>query len=154
MTNKQRIFASEYIKDLNPEYTFYQLTKDGKTVADYIKPIMMGNYQEYMERTAQIETFIQCHRGSYEHSVIDMAARGIRVLIPDHPEWGIYVNEHLVKHLSLPTFKNYKELVHLIKVPETKLFWDSKINDMTEMKDCVAIIDKHFQEVVKRHAIK
>jgi len=148
---------AEGIRELTPEYTFYQLSKDGKTCADYIKPVMMGNYQEYMERTSQIETFIQCHRGSYEHSVIDMAGRGIRVFIPNHSEWGLYINEGLVHQLKFPIFTeqhNYRELIQLIKEPVDKHHWDSRITHMTEMKDCVAIIDKHFQEVVKRHAIK
>ena len=147
---------AEAIRELTPEYTFYQLTPNGKTVADYIKPIAMGNYQEYMERTSQMETFIQCHRGSYEHSVIDMSGRGIRVFIPNHSQWGYYINDYFAVQLRFPVFteeNKYRQLIQLIKEPVDNHHWDRTVTRMTEMKECVAIIDNHFQGVLKRHSI-
>lgn len=138
---------SEWIYPLIKEnYKIYQLTKKN-TIADFIEPIIECNYKEYMEKTSMIETFIQTHAGSYEHSVVDMVGRGIRTLIPIIDE-RIFVPQEIISDLKLPTFTCQQELLDIIKTPINIDLWNSKINKMTEMKKAVRIIDKHFQEVL------
>ena len=142
---------AKWVEELTPEYTFYQLTRDGKTNAEFIKPITMGNYKDYMDRTSTMETFLQVHKGSYEHSIIDMVGRGIRTCIPVYMEHGEYIDLHLIHYLNLPTFGNGLQLKKLLREDINKPEWDNKINKMTEMQKCVEIMDKHFQEVVERY---
>ena len=52
------------------------------SVPDWVHKVPKAGYPEYLKLTAPYENFIVTHVGSYEHSIIDMAARGIRVLVP------------------------------------------------------------------------
>jgi len=142
---------AEWLKPLKEEYQIYQFTKK-ETVASYIKPMLnTPTYEEYMNNTSQIETFIQTHAGSYEFSVLDMVGRGIRTLIPRSKKLSreTYIQPEMVEDLELSTFSNGEELIRLIKEPVDVELWNSKINLMTEMKIAVRIIDSHFQEMIR-----
>lgn len=140
-------------------YKIYQLTKkDDVPHSKIIKPIFKCNYKEYMEKTSKIESFIMTHPGSYEHSVIDMVARGIRVLVPidqqmfkrcDNTEG--FVPMETIKDFKLATFKNKSELISLIKKPIKNLQLEKHISMMTDMKDAVSIVDQVFQDMIKNN---
>jgi len=154
---------SRWLQPLIKEnYKIYQLTKKEThksfiKPADFIEPITMCNYKKYMNLTSQIETFIQTHPGSYEHSIIDMVGRGIKTLIPiNQPEFrgiGTFIPSEIVKDLELPTFNTQKELLKLIKTPTNINLWNSKIKKMTEMKQVIQIIDNHFQNILNKNTI-
>jgi len=133
---------------LSDGYVIYQMCKKESDVQNGIIPLLQCDYKNYMNATSKIETFIQTHPGSYEHSVIDMVGRGIRTFIPDNEEKlgrGFYIPVEMVEELKLPTFKNQKELLSLIKKPVDLEFWNSRIHEMTEMKLIVNTIDDYFQ---------
>lgn len=149
---------TDWIKDLIDEgYKIYQLTKkNDKPHSEIIEPIFKCNYKEYMEKTSKIENFILTHPGSYENSVIDMVARGIKVLIAT--DQGIFkrcdktegfVAKEIIQDFNLNTFKNKEELINLIKKPICDLELEKKISMMTDMEEVVDIIDKVFQNIIK-----
>ena len=148
----------DWIKELVSEgYKIYQLTKKGDMpYSKIIEPIFKCNYKEYMEKTSEIESFILTHPGAYENSVIDMVARGTRVLIPI--DQGIFkrydktegfIPMEIINDFELGTFKNKEELINLIKKPIDNSNIEKKISMMTDMKDAVSIIDKVFQDIIK-----
>jgi hypothetical protein len=58
---------------------------------EWIRKISPASFLEYVEATATAETFVTTHKGSYNHSIIDMVARGTRVVCgPNHtPRYNI-----------------------------------------------------------------
>jgi len=48
----------------------------------WVRSIREAIYPSYLAETAPFETFLVTHPGSYEHSIIDMAARGSQVFVP------------------------------------------------------------------------
>lgn len=147
----------EWIHPLIKEgYKIYQLVENESKLKTGIIPLLKSNYQQYMADTAKIETFIQTHPGSYEHSVIDMAGRGTRVFIPNIDKIlkrGFYIPLEIIEDLELPTFKNKDDLISLIQEPVDSIFWNSRIHEMTEMKLIVNIIDNYFQRAIDENNI-
>lgn len=140
-------------------YKLYQLTKkDDMPNSKIIEPIFKCNYKEYMEKTSEIESFIMTHPGSYEHSVVDMVARGIRVLVPI--DQGIFkrcdktegfVPIEIIKDFELGTFKNKEQLINLIKKPIDNSKTEKHISMMTDMEEAVLTIDKVFQDIIRNN---
>jgi len=137
-------------------YKIYQLTKKNDVPnSKIIEPIFKCNYKEYMEKTSQIESFIMTHPGSYEHSVVDMVARGTRVLVPiDQGTFKRYdktegfVPIEIIKDFELGTFKNKEQLINLIKKPIDNSNLQNHISMMTDMEEAVLTIDRVFQDII------
>ena len=148
-------WLKEFVDD---GYKIYQLTKKGDIPhSKIIKPMFKCNYKEYMEKTSQIETFILTHPGSYENSVIDMVARGVKVLVPiDQGTFKRYdksegfVPKEIIQDFNLKTFKNKEELIGVIKKPFDNSNIKRYISMMTDMEEVVSIIDKTFQEILNK----
>ena len=105
----------------------------------WVHSIPLTNYIDYLTQTASYETFIITHRGSYEHSIIDMAARGIRVLVPVK-DGRTFCHPSMVKDMNLSTFSNREELFALLgqsQLPQQAQF--------TDMPDVVAKISAYYQ---------
>lgn len=129
-------------------------------IPDWIKKVPNSFYEEYLKCTASFENFVMTHPGSYEHSIIDMAARGIRVLVPTptvphyHKEgWAIqrggdpFAPFDTIKRLNLETFSSKEELLSILKTP-IKEVDKSKFTSMAEV---VRKIDAHCQRVLSEH---
>lgn len=139
-------------------YKIYQLTKKNDVPnSKIIEPIFKCNYKEYMEKTSQIESFIMTHPGSYEHSVIDMVARGTRVFVPidqgifkRYDQTEGFVPIEIIEDFELGTFKNKEQLINLIKKPIDNSNIEKHISMMTDMEEAVNIIDKTFQVILNK----
>jgi hypothetical protein len=107
----------------------------------WVHSIQEGSYPAYLAQTATYETFIVTHFGSYEHSIIDMAARGIRVLVSvvnGKPS----CNPSMIEDLRLSTFSNREELLAIL----ANLPPPSPMDKFTDIKAVVARIDAYAQE--------
>jgi len=113
-------------------------------IPNWVQPIEVTNYPGYLAQTAIYETFIVTHRGSYEHSIIDMVARGTQVLVPIKNN-RTYCHPSIVEDLNLSTFSNREELFVLLEHPKTQLPSVTKFTDMT---DIAMKIDKYCQAVL------
>lgn len=101
------------------------------------------NYLDYLEATKSFETFILTHPGSYEHSIIDMAARGIRVLVPAR-DGRPFCHPSIADDLQLPTFSCRDELMELLASPRPLPASDR----FTDMPQVAAAIDAYCQGVL------
>lgn len=126
-------------------------------IPDWVQKIPNSFYPEYLKLTAPFENFVMTHPGSYEHSIIDMAARGIRVLVPTptmphyHVDgWAIqrggepFAPLDTIDRLNLQTFSSKEDLLSILKTP-VKGVDGSKF---TSMAKAVSIIDTHCQRVL------
>jgi len=107
----------------------------------WVESIPEMSYPQYLARTATFETFVVTHPGSYEHSILDMAARGIRVLVPRH-DGRPFCNPSIVSDLKLSTFSNRNEFVALLE----NLPQPSPVDQFTDIENAVGRIDAYFQE--------
>lgn len=148
---------TDWLEEIVSEgYKIYQLTKkNDKPHSKIIEPIFKCNYKEYMEKTSRIESFILTHPGSYENSVIDMVARGTRVLVPiDQGTFKRYdktegfVPIEIIKDFELGTFKNKEQLINLIKKPIDNSNFEKHVSMMTDMEEVVLTIDRVFQDII------
>lgn len=140
-------------------YQIYQLTKkNDQPHSKIIKPLFKSNYKEYMEQTSKFECFIPTHPGSYENSVIDMVARGTKVLIAT--DQGIFkrydksegfVAREMIEDFNLDTFKNKNELITAIKKPFDNLKIEQYLSMMTDMEQVVEKIDETYQLFLKNY---
>jgi len=113
--------------------------RESQLAPDWVITIPKAGYIDYLDATACYETFILTHPGSYEHSIIDMAARGARVFVPvrERP----FCHPSIVEDLGLFTFRTSQELRALLEGPPA-----NAIDRFTDMPDVVARIDEYFQQ--------
>lgn len=145
---------SEWLTDLKDEYAITRIVKYGKAKGLYhnhgmdepatVKPhesmLFQTSVGKYLAATDTAETFVVTHTESYGHSVIDMAARGIRVVAPK----GFLPERGLVDHFDIPTFETKDELLALVRSP-VEARWNHMIDRCTDYADVARIIDDHFK---------
>ena len=107
---------------------------------DWVEQIPEAFYPQYLDATAPFETFILTHPGSYEHSVLDMTARGIRVLVPVQ-DGKPFIHRSMIAELNLWTFANAKELAILLATPPAP----TRTEAFTDMSRVVEHIDAYCQ---------
>jgi|SRR5208282_184040 len=113
-------------------------------IPDWVRSIPESCYPEYLERTAPYENFILTHPGSYEHSIIDMAFRGIKVLIPIQDDLT-FVPKAIINRMGFPTFQTEKELLTLLETPNLV-----NRDFGTDMPEIVRRIDAYCQKEMQR----
>jgi hypothetical protein len=111
----------------------------------WIKQIPLCGYEEYLEATAPYETFILTHPESYECSIIDMRARGTRVLVPSHNNEIQMLNPFHVFRLGCQLYETKEHVdLHL-----SSLLPPTPPPDMfTDMPDAFDQIDAYCQKVL------
>lgn len=109
---------------------------------NWISKIPESNYITYLENTAKYENFILTHPGSYEHSVIDMASRGCRVIVPVM-DGKSFCPKCVVESLNLPVFSTRDQLHNILSVSPPKDYDKSAFNDFSNI---VAILDEYCQK--------
>lgn len=126
-----------------------QLKRGGYEAAEQFPPwvvsIPEAGYPDYLRATAEYETFILTHPGSYEHSIADMAARGIRVLVPVS-NGKAFCHPSIIEDLKLETFRNGDELLSLLDGPKPPPLPPETFTDMPQV---VGRIDAYCQEAMK-----
>ena len=114
---------------------------------DWVQTLPLLRYPEYLERTAPYENYVLTHPGTYEHSVIDMVSRGIRVLIPVQ-DGATFVNPSMVEELKLSVFSTEEEFLSIINSPVDTGSWRKDL--CTPMSEVVRRIDAHCQREMSR----
>jgi hypothetical protein len=146
----------KWIESLKEEYKIYTLLKqtrdeDGdwkeealKILPKYIIPLyddkstdnQSWNFKEYLEKTNKFEQFIVTVHGSYNYSVVDMIARGIRVLSPK----GFVYNK------TIETFRDEKELIKLLKMPLDKTLLKNQLDKCISLDGVAKIMLNYFRK--------
>ncbi len=143
----------EWLKPLSKDRVIGQMRggwfdpEDTIPSPNWVQTLPLLCYPEYLERTAPYENYVLTHPGTYEHSVIDMVTRGIRVLIPS--ERGTpFVNPSIVKELKLPTFSTKEEFLSIINSPVDSGDWRKDL--CTPAREIVRRIDSYCQREMQK----
>ena len=80
----------------------------------WVDPIPPLPYLEYLDRTKQFGTFIVTHHGSFNHTIVDMAARGIRVISSKR-----LIAQSMIGGLGVQTYDDANGLRRLLTSPVT-----------------------------------
>lgn len=132
-----------WLESISNDYTIYRLIRfpeEKKMLRSFEIPIPQMAFPDYLARTDNIETFIITHMESYNYSIIDMVARGIRVFTPPSFLHGSY----LADHFRLPEFANQKELLSLVKSP-IDARWGKMIDKCTDYSTIAKTMDCDFR---------
>jgi hypothetical protein len=115
-----------------------------QTIPKWVRQILPSPYPSYLKQTAPYENFIMTHPGTYEHSIIDMVARGIRVLVPKCSRTGrTFARQTIVDGLGLATFSTQADLLALLANRNDE---EKKIDLCMDIPEIVCRIDKYFQK--------
>jgi len=87
------------------------------------------------------------HPGSYEHSIIDMAARGIRVLVPQI-DGKPFIHPELVEALRLATFGSETDLDDLLNATPHQATLLDDGQPYHDLAEIAAQIDAYCQEAM------
>jgi hypothetical protein len=93
-------------------------------------------FARYMELTAHFDYFVLTHHGSYNGSIVDMAARGATVLAPRGMARPAHVSLGLVQQVA-----GAKAAVELIKAGQRM---PGRREHMTEMAEVARIMEEEF----------
>lgn len=99
-------------------------------------------HQNYLNQTALFETFVTTHVNSYNHTAVDMAVRGSRVLVPV-TEAGSFVPLDLVRRFGMVLCQSVDEVVARLQEPVTNL--TAKLDIATDLSTAIKIMDHTMQ---------
>lgn len=104
-----------------------------------LEKIPLLPYVSYLEATDPFETFIVTHSGSYNGAIVDMAARGARVLaMPNH------VRPSQIQAMNIRTFTSAEELFQLLAEPAGQIPEPA----LTPLTEAVRRMDEMIQALV------
>ena len=134
----------------------YQLERGPVSHPDFIKKISIQSHQDYLSATAHIETFICTHAGSYNHTAVDMAVRGSKVIVPMVPGTfhNTFVPECLVRDLNMALVLNEQQLGAALNLIKTGSRRDRPAIDMaTDLDEVVSIMDRDFKSWTRKKVV-
>jgi hypothetical protein len=135
---------SDWLEEKKDNFTIYRMIRDEKVDIEIKKvyeiPISFAMYPQYLEQTNHLENFIITHKEGYTYGVIDMVARGIRVITPKH-----FIPSCVIDDLCLPTFSNKEELLDILKNPPDN-DWDKRINLCTDYSEISYLMNLYFKK--------
>lgn len=111
----------------------------------FIETIPIQSHDEYLAATACFETFLATHAGSYNHTAIDMALRGSRVINPATMSdifVGTFVPKYQSDELDMVVVRTMEELEATLSDHRPGL---PQLGKATDLDEVVAIMDRDFQ---------
>jgi hypothetical protein len=137
----------KWIQEFSPEFHIARYVQDGD------RPILQGGekssetrqlrrapYSEWLAATDRFETFVMTHRESYGYAVLDMFARGTRVVCPTP-----FVPSHFKDRFFIDTFDTKQELVEILRRRPDPLKLIKNKFGLSDWIDVVKLIDDRFQ---------
>jgi hypothetical protein len=82
------------------------------------------------------------HYESYGYGILDMIARGIRVVVPDtfiHTQYA---------DLYMPKFSDKQSLLNILRTPPDEEGLKSNIRKLTDYSEVVRIIDEQIRRMI------
>jgi len=137
----------EIIDQRRSEFTdLFQLARGPASQRpDGIQVIPLMSQADYLEATSQFETFICTHAGSYNHTALDMAIRGTRVLVPA-TSIGPFVPQPIVESLGMSVHTSPEDL--LTHALDRSWSTEPQLDKATDLDVVVERIDDHFRQVL------
>jgi len=109
----------------------------------FVEPVGPWPFRTYMAATAPFETFVVTHRGSYNGSIVDMAARGKRVVARRG-----YVHPEMVRRLGVLEVDSGEDLVRALDAPWTPA--PCVRDHLTDMRVAARIMDAWFRRLLEQ----
>jgi hypothetical protein len=134
-----------WIKYLPQKFKFYRLTRFENEIATLTEReihIPYTNFSKYLELTDNIETLIMTHHECYPFGVMDMVARGTRVIAPK----GFLPKEDMVDYLGIQEFSNSTEFYDLVNTPPDTNYLRNLTAKLTPYERIVEDIYKYFKD--------
>lgn len=137
----------KWIQELSPEFHITWYVQDGnrKMLQDGgefsgMQQLCRAPYSEWLAATDRLETFVMTHRESYGYAVLDMFARGTRVVCPTP-----FVPSHFKDKFYIDTFDTKQELVEILRQrPDPLKLTENKLG-LSDWADIIKLIDDRFQ---------
>jgi hypothetical protein len=102
-------------------------------------------FRQWLEVTDCLETFVMTHRESYGYAVLDMFARGTRVVCP-RP----FLPPHFRDKFEFETFNTKDELIVVLRTPPSAVNLMRNRTSLTDWHELVRMIDARFQNLLSR----
>lgn len=143
----------EWLKDLGNDFSVWRYVQDEgdpynqgslREVPPYLKQISRMPFPEWLAATDTLETFVMTHSESYGYALLDMFARGIRVLCPKP-----LVPRHFRATFHIETFNNKDELVTLLDTRPDVLKLVENRTHLTDWDDVAQAIDSRFRRLLR-----
>jgi hypothetical protein len=128
-TEKEWTFrVSDWLEPLKDRYKILRTVQDPEYEVPTPHEVAFPTvpFTEYLKLTNHVESFVITHDETYGYQVIDMIARGIRVVTPEG-----FLHRDLVKLFQIPTFKSGEELRAILESP-VEPRWDEMVNRCTD----------------------
>ena len=128
---------SDWLEDIKDRYEIRRMVHiNGEEihVKQHEKSLIKCSIGEYYAKTQDAETYIITHQESFGYSVIDMLARGIRVISPPN-----FLNAEFNSTFKIPIFTNKEEMLNII-TSELDLYWNTCIDQCTDYIEIANII--------------
>ncbi|PYK92193.1 MAG: hypothetical protein DME36_14265 [Verrucomicrobia bacterium] len=116
-----------------------------KKILTYLKQMHEVPFAQWLAQTDRLETFIMTHYESYGYAILDMFARGIRVLCPTP-----FLPPHFKEKFHFETFSTKNELIALLRTPPDALKLINNSAGLTDWGDVARLIDDRFQNLLRR----
>jgi hypothetical protein len=141
----------EWLEEMKDEFMIYRQVQDEPSVevgerqariSPYLKQLKQLSFLEYLKATDTLETFIVTHYESYGYGILDMIARGIRVVVPDtfiHTQYA---------DLYMPKFSDKQSLLNILRTPPDEEGLKSNIRKLTDYSEVVRIIDEQIRRMI------
>jgi len=135
------------LEQFKTDFEFYQLERfpeARKWKPKWIKLVPQTNYPDYMIQTERMESFIATHPGSYNHTVVDMAARGTRI-------FSVYghLSQALTDLLGVTVFGHTADYSRALRVYDQLPSYAPKLAACTPMDQVVRIMDREFSAFLR-----
>jgi hypothetical protein len=114
-----------------------QLGRHENNHPDFIEVIPKQSHQDYLNATKDFETYFITHLGSYNHTAVDMAVRGIRTIVPKG-----FVPVGLSQELGMIEVTTDEQIIAALKDHGAGKV---QIDKATEFSDLANKIDEYFQ---------
>jgi hypothetical protein len=140
-----------WMRELSPEFRITRYVQDedeqrilqGREKFSATRQLRRAPYSEWLAATDRFETFVMTHRESYGHALLDMFARGTRVVCPTP-----FVPPHFKDRFSIDTFDTKQGLVEILRQrPDPLKLMKNKLG-LSDWIDVVKLIDDRFQALL------
>lgn len=130
---------SRYVQDENDREEPERLTK----IPPFFKQIHRMPFMQWLAETDRLETFVMTHSESYGYAMLDMFARGVRVLCPTP-----LLPVHFRDRFHVDTFNSQDELIGLLRKPPDPLTLRENMAGLIDWSDVVRLIDDRFRRLL------
>lgn len=118
-----------------------QLGRNADNHPDFIEIIPKQKHVNYLEATKDFQTYFITHTGSYNHTAVDMAIRGIRTIVPKG-----FVPQGLIKELQMIEVSTDEEILSALKDHKAGT---PQLEKATDLQNVVEKIDSYFLHSLK-----